>query len=184
MSNYVEQNLKKDEKIIATVKRSALSLVGTALKTVIAIIISIAGTIILEQPLLIAIAPLAVIICVGKIISYYRTTLTLTDQRLIFRRGVFSTHSSDIPYEQVEKVEVDQSLFGKIFHYASLEVMTGDIEGEGISAVVDCDKIKNLIVTQSDEKKRKAAEEQAAATAKAMREAFAAAQNIPNNNAN
>ncbi len=184
MSNYVEQNLKKDEKIIATVKRSALSLVGSAIKTIFWIIISIAGTFILEQPAIIAIAPLAVIIFVCKIISYYRTTLTLTDQRLIFRRGVLSTHSADIPYEQVEKVEVDQKLFGKIFHYATLSVMTGDIEGEGISAVVDCDKIKNLIVTQSDEKKKKAAEEQAAATARAMREAFAAAQNTPNGNAN
>ena len=179
MNNYVENNLRENEQIIADVKRSNMLLLGELISTVIKIVfwcaVGIATLRFVPTPILGVIPFIFVLFpIIGFVCSYlrfHREKLTLTDERLIFRTGIFSTTSVDIPYEQVEQVEVRQNFWGKIFHYSQLVVSTGS-SGESIKGVIEGDSIKNTIVTQADTKKKKAAQEQAMATAMAMREAL------------
>jgi len=62
---------------------------------------------------------------------------------------------------------------GKIFHYSEVKVSTGG-DGARLDGIIEGDKLKNIIVTQSDAKKKQLAQEQAEATARAMREAMLA----------
>ena len=178
--SYVEQNLNQDEKIISEAKRTLLLLLSKFISTVIWVILSIAGCILAEQPAIIIVAIIALISCVCNIIKFKRNKLTLTSKRVIFRKGVFNTKSSDIFYEQVESVKITQNFWGKLFHFSSISVSTGS-DYESIAGIIDGDKLKNTIMGQVDIRKKEAAEEQAQMQAQAMREAFAAMQQSNSN---
>ena len=178
--SYVEQNLNQDEKIISEAKRSLLLLLSKFISTVIWVLLSIAGCILAEQPVIIIVAVIALISCVWEFIKFKRNKLTLTSKRVIFRTGVFNTRSVDIFYEQVENVKVRQNFWGRLFHFSTINVSTGS-DAEGIAGIIDGDKLKNTIMEQVDIRKKTAAEEQAQMQAQAMREAFAAMQQSNSN---
>ena len=54
------------------------------------------------------------------IIRYLTTSYTLTSQRLIIKRGFIFKRTWDIPLNQVESIELLQSLFGKIVGYGNV----------------------------------------------------------------
>ena len=178
--SYVEQNLNQDEKIITEAKRSLLLLLTKFISTAAWVLISIVACVLLKQPIVFVIAVFSLISCACELIKFKRNKLTLTSNRVIFRKGVFNTRSVDMFYEQIETVEISQNFWGKIFHFSTVDVSTGGIGGR-IAGVIDGDKLKNTIMEQVDIRKKAAAEEQAQMQAKAMREAFAAMQQSNSN---
>ena len=179
--SYVERNLNAGEKVISVAKRSPLFLIGKSFLAILWALFVIAFAIINDNPQLKYLALVSVVAFAFQIIKFIRGKLTLTSDRLIFRKGVFSTKSVDILYEQIETVTIKQNLFGKIFRYSTVEVSTGGIESESLEAVVDGDKLKNTIMDQVNIRKKAAAEEQARMQAQAMREALAAMQQANSN---
>ena len=179
--SYVEKNLNPGEKIIAEPKRSPLFLIGKSLGAILWVGFTIGLSFINDEPMFRYLALLAVISFAFQVIKFIRNKLTLTSNRVIFRKGVFSTKSVDMLYEQIETVKITQGLLGKIFRYSTIEVSTGGTESESIEAVVNGDKFKNTIMDQVNVRKQAAAEEQARLQAQAMREAFAAMQQSNSN---
>lgn len=176
----VVKNLNQGEHIIAEAKRTPLLLIPKVIDAILWVVISIVGIVITQQAWLIAIALVAIILCVVTFIKFKRNTLTLTNTRVIFRVGVFNTRSVDMLYEQIESVEITQNLLGKLFHYSNICVSTGGIDFESLSGVVDGDKLRNLLLEQVDARKKAIAEEQAKMQAQAMRDALAAMQSSSN----
>jgi len=172
MNNYVEKNLMNDEEIIAVAKRTPLLLTAKTIKAVLWTVFWVVLGIV-AHPLIFIFALIPVVNLACNFISFYRNRLTLTNDRVIFRKGVFNTMSIDFPYEQIETVQVEQPFLGKIFHYSEVKVSTGG-DGARLDGIIEGDKLKNIIVTQSDAKKKQLAQEQAEATARAMREAMLA----------
>jgi uncharacterized membrane protein YdbT with pleckstrin-like domain len=48
------------------------------------------------------------------------TELAVTDQRVVFKRGVIARHTIEMNRSKVESVDVDQSLFGRVFGYGTV----------------------------------------------------------------
>jgi uncharacterized membrane protein YdbT with pleckstrin-like domain len=50
------------------------------------------------------------------------TELAVTDHRVIYKTGLLSRHTVEMNRDKVESVDVDQSLFGRIFGYGTVVV--------------------------------------------------------------
>ncbi len=48
------------------------------------------------------------------------TELAVTDQRVLFKRGVLSRHTIEMNRSKVESVDVDQSLLGRVLGYGTV----------------------------------------------------------------
>ena len=173
--SYVKKNLNQGEQIISVAKRADLLLIGKFILTFFWAAISAVAYIFTKKYVTLSIAAIAVIWLIVEFVKFKRNTLTLTNNRVIFRVGGFNTISVDLFYEQIETVTIKQSLWGKIFNFADIWISTGNASfTKGLTGVVDGDKLKNLIMQQVDERKKAAAEEQARMQAKAIYEAFIA----------
>jgi uncharacterized membrane protein YdbT with pleckstrin-like domain len=58
----------------------------------------------------------------GCAIQRMSTELAITDQRVIFKRGILARHTIEMNRSKVESVDVDQSIFGRIFGYGTVLV--------------------------------------------------------------
>lgn len=59
------------------------------------------------------------------------TTLTVTDRRTIYRRGLLSKHTSEIMHRDVRNLQIDQTFFQRIFDVGTVGVSSSgqaDIE--------------------------------------------------------
>lgn len=50
------------------------------------------------------------------------TELAVTDQRVVFKEGLFSRHTIEMNRSKVESVDVDQSIFGRILGYGTVQL--------------------------------------------------------------
>ena len=50
------------------------------------------------------------------------TELAVTDQRVVFKQGILARHTIEMNRSKVESVDVDQSIFGRIFGYGTVMV--------------------------------------------------------------
>jgi uncharacterized membrane protein YdbT with pleckstrin-like domain len=48
------------------------------------------------------------------------TELAVTDQRVVFKRGIIARHTIEMNRSKVESVDVDQSLLGRIFGFGTV----------------------------------------------------------------
>lgn len=58
------------------------------------------------------------------------TTLTVTDRRTIYRRGLFSKHTSEIMHCDVRNLRIDQTLFERIFDVGTVGVSSSGQAGK------------------------------------------------------
>ena len=173
--SYVKKNLNQGEQIISVAKRADLLLIGKFILTFFWAAVSTAAYLFTKKYITLSIAAIALIWLVVEFVKFKRNTLTLTNNRVIFRVGVFNTTSVDVFYEQIETVTIKQNLWGKIFNFADIWISTGNASfTKGLTGIVGGDKFKNLIMQQVDARKKAAAEEQARMQAKAICEAFIA----------
>jgi len=63
---------------------------------------------------------LAFLDAVGCAIQRISTELAVTDQRVIFKRGILARHTIEMNRSKVESVDVDQSIIGRIFGYGTV----------------------------------------------------------------
>lgn len=79
----------------------------------------------LAEPTLVAAVGIAVIAVVVWIIEAIRRAsveVAVTDQRVIYKRGIIGRHTIEIHRSKVESVDVDQSIMGRIFGYGTVQV--------------------------------------------------------------
>lgn len=203
MSNYVQNNLGRDEQIVCEAKISVLAAIDKIIAAIFALIIAIAlfivggsaasqveeggGAIILS-----CVVGGIIIILIGAIPLIVRfidircTQIAVTNKRVIGKKGIIRIQSVDLHIEKVDTVKVEASFWGRIFKFYKLQV-TGSGEGNPVwfVGVSNANEFKNAVneaVEQYAEEARKAqAAEIAAAMAAAQAAAAAAAANQPNN---
>jgi uncharacterized membrane protein YdbT with pleckstrin-like domain len=94
------------------------------------------------------------VIALGVIINvwrYFSVQYKLEEDVLKFNRGVISVDEVSIPYQKIEDVDLDQSVFGRIIGVASVSVITAgreekgaDSETEAIFHMMDIGKARSL----------------------------------------
>jgi uncharacterized membrane protein YdbT with pleckstrin-like domain len=110
MTHYVEQSLGDEETILVEGRFPSLYWAGAWL------------TLILLGPFLIGIY-----FFLRWAVHMSTTEFAVTDRRVILKRGLFGRSTQEIAIERVEGVQLEQSLWGRLFGYGRLDVRgTGD----------------------------------------------------------
>ena len=52
----------------------------------------------------------------------WMTEIVVTDRRGIYARGFIRRHSEEVTMDQIERVDVDQSMLGRLFHYGDVTI--------------------------------------------------------------
>ncbi len=151
MSNYVKQNLGKNEAIVKIADRNPLSLV-------ISWVLGILFCWLLFIPLIKAII---------ATIRFTHVELGITNKRLIGKTGVVNTQAMDCALNKIQNVSCTQKFWGKIFNYATIEVNTA--AGKFLfHAIKDADHFKGMIMAQIDQYEEDRIAQQASQMAQAM----------------
>ncbi|MBQ9773423.1 MAG: PH domain-containing protein [Clostridia bacterium] len=187
MASYVKTCLNKDEKIVIEAKRTALLLVGKWISAVAWFLIAIVSVPLLASldfagwpvvfPALIAVVE--VISAILATLRYKGEEMALTNKRVVGKKGLVARSMIDIPVSQIESVTVDESFWGRLFHYGKVEISTGDLGGDSLKGVKNADAFKQAVMAQVEAYKQERDKEQADQMAKAMAAAMAMNQNKP-----
>ena len=118
MGNYVEKNLRPNEQIKA---KAVISWVPLIPSGIIAFLLLVSACI--------ARMPLAGVLIGGAVVglralSIYSTELGVTDKKVIGKTGVILANSLDTYLEKIDNFSITETLGGKIFGYATLQICT------------------------------------------------------------
>ncbi|MFN2462535.1 MAG: PH domain-containing protein [Candidatus Dormibacteria bacterium] len=81
-----------------------------------------------------------------RYIIWRSETVTLTDQRVLLRRGVFGKYSRSIGMQRVQDVTTAQGFMGRIFNYGTVEVESAARDGaEILDHVPDPREFRNVL---------------------------------------
>lgn len=189
MSNYIEENLGKDEKVIMEAKLNKLCFVPKIIAIALGIITFIIALVLNSELgslftaftiFLIALSVSIIVRNVFSILSLWKMQLVITDKRVLGKVGFLSISALDYPIEKVDNVSLKAGIFGNIFKYYTLSVQSagssgvmntangrrsGGISFDGIENAVE---FKNLIVSAIEQHAEDSRKLQAEEIAKAM----------------
>lgn len=106
MGSYIQNTLIKDEKIIYEGKVSVWGMLP----------------LIIVGFLLLFVAGIGLIFWLAAFIQYKTTELAFTNKRVIAKFGFISRRTVELNLVKVESMQVNQSLFGRLFNYGTLIV--------------------------------------------------------------
>lgn len=111
------------------------------------------------------------ILWIGAIqfLENYFIDFVLTNKRIYGKTGVFSKNTLDTPLDKINNIYVQENIFGKIFGYGTIRVVTSSGEHQ-FKDIESPEQMKRLILNQieqfREENMRKQAEEIACAMRK------------------
>ena len=79
-------------------------------------------------------AAIAFTLWLPAVVKRSSTEFAVTDQRVIYKAGIFARHSIEMNRNKVESVDVDQSILGRIFGYGKVTIRG---TGGGLEPVAD-----------------------------------------------
>jgi uncharacterized membrane protein YdbT with pleckstrin-like domain len=127
---YVRRVLQPGETIVYSTKLHWLIYVNAILLGIVCIILIGAAIATndnqnLSLALVIAAILFALLALATALRAFIRratTELAVTDHRVIYKSGLLSRHTIEMNRDKVESVDVDQSVFGRIFGYGTVVV--------------------------------------------------------------
>lgn len=84
------------------------------------------GPLSLEHWATVALVALAALLLLAAEVRRVATTFTITDSRVTKKAGIVNTTMDAVPYRQVERVELSQSLLQRIARVGTVTVDTGE----------------------------------------------------------
>ena len=112
--------------ILLVIQISVLSLVGLAFVLVVQSLTSIGspvfGSVSLKDLLLLGGLGAIALVIIVRLLDFATTSYTLTNRRVQRDFGILLKTSYAIPLNQVETLDVQQSLFGRLLGYGDLEI--------------------------------------------------------------
>ncbi len=192
--DYVTQNLRKGEKIIVQAKFSKWAIIAYLIPAILLIVLGIissntmtwaenAGLEKAPDIIYTLMSAIAIFFYVLGGLTFLLLTmlilschLTVTNMRVIAKKGVFSTNAFDIPINKVDSTSIRASFFGNIFKYYGLVIAsTGNAQvsarqGNGITfpAISNAHEVKNAIMDALEKYADDARKSQAQEIANAM----------------
>ena len=157
-------DLKKDEKLMLLIRPHWFTLVWPGICTIITIIIGI-----LIGPIAYVIPFILICFFAYKIVERKNNLWAVTNLRVIDEYGVFSHNSKESPLDKINNVSYNQSLWGRMFGYGSVQIQTAAEVGASTYNLVERPKeLKDTITQMQEEYKNFQILSQARELAKAM----------------
>ncbi|MBR5634295.1 MAG: PH domain-containing protein [Prevotella sp.] len=128
---YIEKNLMEGEQIVYEARQHWIIYWRPFLLLLLAIAlfaIPTQGTEFTVQ--MVASATLLVVAAIWAVNIYGGRKYILTTSRLILKRGIIRRESTDLILRRCEGVSIRQSITGRIFHYGTVSVSTGEVVNE------------------------------------------------------
>lgn len=145
MGNYVERNLRPNEKLIAKAQISWVPVIPTVVYAILIIIIGAIAKVVGWAILV------ALIMVVIKVVGIMSVELGVTDKKIIGKTGVIVANSLDTYLEKIDNFSINESLAGKIFGYATIQICTTSSKLR-FANVKDAMAFKNLVMDCIDQK--------------------------------
>ena len=96
---------------------------------------------------LVALAGLVFFLVAG--IRRATTELAVTNQRVVYKRGLMGRHTVEMNRSKIESVDVDQSLLGRIFGYGTVQLRGTGGSLEPVAAIRDPMGFRSHITTEA-----------------------------------
>jgi uncharacterized membrane protein YdbT with pleckstrin-like domain len=153
-SGYLKQVLSHDENVLLIVRKHWLFLLRHVLGSILLLLLTgaLAGAIyvfaIRNSPDMAPIATLVFLLVlipfaqlIWKILVWHNHMYVITNRRVIQLSGVLNKEVVDSLLEKVNDVKTDQPLFGRIFNYGDMEILTaseiGVNEFNGLARILE-----------------------------------------------
>lgn len=83
------------------------------------------------------------------LIEYFGSSLTITKNGVILKKGILSSSTIDIPYSKINSITVKQGPLGRSVGYGDILLMTGnDVSGIPFKGIGDPELVKAIIQKQ------------------------------------
>ena len=199
---YVESNLGKDEKILARVTHSKAGLVSAFLVAVILLGITVGliyftqymndlldknlqgstlsalstGLVIIFYLITALVGLMGILYFVGAIVEISCNQLVVTNKRLLGRSGFIAKKTMDIILLKLDTINASNGIFGALFHYGTLEVVSAGsqqiVNGRTVNMkfpyVQNTEEFRRAALAAIDRAKEEEREAQARAQAEAL----------------
>jgi membrane protein YdbS with pleckstrin-like domain len=131
---YLESLLGENERIVLITRQHWFLMISAIIAELIATIVIIAAvTLALPFNPLIALGYIVLILPVGHgiydFLRWWNVEYVVTNRRVIHLSGVLNKNVTDSSLEKVNDVKMEQSVFGRIFDYGDVEILTASEMG-------------------------------------------------------
>ena len=80
------------------------------------------------------------------ILRYLFTSITVSENGLLYKKGWLNTTQKQIPYNKINTVDLKMGLLGKMWDYGEVRIFTGnDVEGIAFKNIDRPKELKSLI---------------------------------------
>ena len=161
--------LKKNEKVVLTIRKHWFVLLKPMLWTVILIIIALAGSNSEFGNFFLIGAGLTIAWFIYWILDRNTNLWAVTNLRVIDEYGVFSNNSKETPLEKINNDAYRQPLLGRIFNYGHVQIQSAAESGSTLHKMVESPKkLKDTITQYQEIYKQEQIKEQAQSLANAL----------------
>ena len=182
----MKTQLKKNEKVVLTIRKHWFVLLNPILWTVILLIIAVAVAVAgsdaeFENFFLIG-AGLTIVLTIlwfiYRVLDRNTNLWAVTNIRVIDEYGVFTNNSKETPLDKINNISYRQPLLGRLFNYGDVQIQSAAESGSTIHKMVARPKVLKDTITQYQEQYRqKQIKEQALSLANAVGEQTPSSKN-------
>lgn len=158
----MKTQLKKNEKVILTIRKHWFVLLKPILLTLILLIVAMAGYNSEFGNFFLIGAGLTVVWFIYRILDRNTNLWAVTNLRIIDEYGVFSNNSKETPLDKINNISYRQPLLGRMFNYGDVQIQSAAESGSTTHKMVERPKVLKDTITQYQERyKQKQIKEQA-----------------------
>ncbi len=127
--SYIDENLMPQEKVLLRASVHEAAFFGPMIAVILILVALIVWLFIIQTPywystaifvvLLAYISPVAV----KSAIAYLTTEFAVTNQRVVVKSGMLRRAVAETLLHKVESIRIDQSAFGRLFNFGTVEVV-------------------------------------------------------------
>lgn len=150
--SYIKSILLSDEKIIYRRHPHWIVVLRSWMVLIIAAFLLVRG-----HPTLLSIclfSILALIVCLSGLIFYYSSEYGITDKRIVMKSGFISRVAFENSLDLIERVEISQSIMGRILDYGSIRIWGVSGTNELFSAVCYPFRFRYKVLEEIERQKR------------------------------
>jgi uncharacterized membrane protein YdbT with pleckstrin-like domain len=130
MGRYIDDILQPGEKVLySTNAHWIFYLPGIAAWLVVAILLVVSGMVLVPALTLFCWAAAAIVAVVALYLTVkawfhrWTTETDVTDRRVVHKTGFIKRSTFEIALDKIESVDVDQSIFGRLFNYGDVTIL-------------------------------------------------------------
>jgi uncharacterized membrane protein YdbT with pleckstrin-like domain len=154
--SYLDKVLQPGETVLVKTRPHWIVLLSPMLMIALAVVLVIASFAILSgQPAMAGYAVAGIVALFGlgvllaRMVVRASTEFCVTDHRIIVKRGILSLHTVELNVDKVESVDVDQSLFGRMFDFGMVTIHGVGARWDPIPLITDPLGFRNAITAHT-----------------------------------